>query len=318
MFRLQSQKVYRGFLVFMALILGLTGLGFTSQPAVAQQANQPTTIDLGTMGVFSPYFFDKTEVTAKKVYKSSLGFEPLDFLMPLIQVKSSIGSFPQVMTYVFFEVPHDAMNERHIKTAKDLTIYYTSGGSWNTCGTTFVVADSINSGNDRTRVACVVTNLNATYGVARSKTTTTTTTSTTTTTTTTQAVAKTANTIPLGPMGVFSPYGLDLNDVSAKKVSKSSVSAESKNFLMPLIQVKAKHGSFPQVMTYVFFEVPLDAMGEQNIKSAKDLNIYYTSGGGWKTCGTTFVVDSLTDESDNRVRVACVVTNLNATYGVAK
>jgi hypothetical protein len=161
--------------VRLALVVGILGVGFIPQAAFAQQPTAET-ISRGNVGVFSPGGFDENTFFVTRVEKRSVGYQPVNFIRPLVEIESPGRNFPNVLTYVFFNVRPGSI-EKQDDRDKGVGIWFrpTGGGAWEQCTNTMIVDDRVASqmGMDLTlqghgeevRIACIATRYNAVYGV---------------------------------------------------------------------------------------------------------------------------------------------------------
>jgi hypothetical protein len=160
--------------VLLALVVGILGVGFTPQAAFAQQPTAETLVR-GNVGVFSPGGFDENTFFATKVDRRSVGFQPVNFVGPLVEIESPGRNFPNVLTYVFFNIKPGSI-EKQDERDKGVSIWFrpTDGGDWQRCANTIIVDDrtaaqmgmNINlQGHGQTRIACIATRYNAIYGI---------------------------------------------------------------------------------------------------------------------------------------------------------
>lgn len=144
------------------------------QGQTGQQGQQGTTINRGNVGVFSPFGLNENAITVERISPSQYRGGPVNFLMPLVSIEAD-QTIPTAMTYVFFN-----LENRHLQAGDDVSIWYrTQGGTWQRCGTSFVVSQGAGQGTSQdagdqdtaggstrgNQIACVAPLYNTVYGV---------------------------------------------------------------------------------------------------------------------------------------------------------
>jgi hypothetical protein len=127
------------------------------------------------VGVFSPGGFDENTFFATKVDRREVGFQPVNFIGPLIEIESPGRDFPNVLTYVFFNLKAGSI-EKQDERETGVSIWFrpSSGGAWERCANMITVDDRTAAqmgmnitlqGHGQTRIACIATRYNAIYGI---------------------------------------------------------------------------------------------------------------------------------------------------------
>jgi hypothetical protein len=136
---------------------------------------------------------------------------------------------------------------------------------------------------------------------------------------------QTAETLVRGNVGVFSPGGFDENTFFATRVDRRSVGNQPVNFVGPLIEIESPGRDFPNVLTYVFFNLKPGSIEKQSDRD-QGVSIWFRpSGGAWERCANMIIVDDRTAiqmgmdfnlQGRGQTRIACVATRYNAIYGI--